>query len=297
VLDSPQISGAFDIGAVAGESSGLILNVHIAGTGYIEGSGDRIGGLVGESNGSIIDSSVGAGIAVAGNYRVGGVVGDLFASTSDIISNVHSQAVVSGGSYVGGFAGSVSGPIANSSAAGDVSGDYWVGGFVGSVNEGELEKIRSSGNVTGNVAVGGIAGQIEEGTVSNCYSVGDVSGASWKGGIAGLAYYDTKLENCYSRGVVTDIEEPYSIAGVVGQVGGLLIEDWGTVVFNSYFNIEANPDSIEHEGAEGKTAAELKLISTYLPEWDITTSSDEIESIWKITDDPDGIDYPYLSWE
>jgi len=139
----------------------------------IAGSGGYVGGLVGESGGSVTQCwSAGA---VSGGWSVGGLVG----SNSGSVTWCYSTGVVTGTQYdVGGLVGFNVGGITDSHATGNITGSWCVGGLVGS---------------NGYCMYGGCS----KGTISDCYSAGEVSGESFVGGLVGANPGARKLTGCF----------------------------------------------------------------------------------------------------
>ncbi|HUT47614.1 MAG TPA: GLUG motif-containing protein, partial [Sedimentisphaerales bacterium] len=95
----------------------------------VNGTGDYVGGLVGQNDGSIA-TSYSTGTVDGHSYfsdEVGGLVGLNYGS----ISMSYSTGMVTGRWNVGGLAGSNSGNITKSYTMGTVSGDFQIGGLVG----------------------------------------------------------------------------------------------------------------------------------------------------------------------
>ena len=119
------------IGGLVGNngSRGLIVWSHS--TGNVSGGNpsSRVGGLVGESYGSIRGSF--ATGSVVGESRTGGLVGANFGGSTVVSS--FATGPVSGGGSIGGLVGynSERSVIIGSYAAGSVSGAYGIGGLVG----------------------------------------------------------------------------------------------------------------------------------------------------------------------
>jgi hypothetical protein len=164
-----------DVGLFAVMTGGQIRNTHLRNA-SITGQ-DNVGGLVGElfdqsqggTRGRIIHSSV-AG-TITGNIAVGGLVGQSEGS----IEQSYATADVSGEAGVGGLVGASYGDITQSYATGDVSGvEVSVGGLVGA-NFGVINQSYASGRVTGD-SVGGFVGyQIGNGVTDSYWNV-DSSG-------------------------------------------------------------------------------------------------------------------------
>ena len=123
------VTGRSSVGGLVGNSLGFISNSSAAGSAF--GTGDKIGGLVGDQQGgSSIRDSYATG-SVSGGYYVGGLVGfQVFRSS---IRDSYATGSVSGDDYVGGFVGFLgfSSSIRDSYATGSVSGDDYVGGLCG----------------------------------------------------------------------------------------------------------------------------------------------------------------------
>jgi hypothetical protein len=131
---------------------------------------------------------VDANITGSGNY-VGGLVGD----NRGTVTQCYSTGTVSGYGYVGGLVGcnDVSGWIATSYSSGSVTGTWTVGGLVG-CNYGDMTLCYSTGTVSGDWPVGGLVGNNgnedelpPNGSVTDCYASGSVSGKDCVGGLVG----------------------------------------------------------------------------------------------------------------
>ncbi len=146
----------------------------------ITGSGDHVGGLVGNNAGTVTRCySTGA---VSGAEAVGGLVGE----NSGTVTRCYSTGMVSGTVWdVGGLVGGNGGTVNQCYSTGMVTATGWdVGGLVGG-NGGTVNQCYSRGLVSGAEAVGGLVGR-NEGSVNRCYSTGMVSGTVWDvGGLVG----------------------------------------------------------------------------------------------------------------
>ncbi len=148
----------------------------------IVGSDSYVGGLAGESLGSITTSSSTG--AVKGRNGVGGLVGGNGGEMSRCYST--SAAASATGWWVGGLVGIHSGSIATSYSAGRVSATNSVGGLVGYGNAGTVTQCYSTSAVTGtSLGVGGLVGYNGATAVTECYSAGAVSGGA-PGGLMGI---------------------------------------------------------------------------------------------------------------
>jgi filamentous hemagglutinin family protein len=241
-----------------GPSPGQIVNSYA--TGNINVSGritvvGAVGGLVGVSDGTIINSN--ASGSVTGNtssdpgigllaWGLGGLVGD---NSGNIIQSSASGTVTgnvpSGDTQilniVGGLVGNNSGTINLSFSTGTVRGggaNAVVGGLVGVNQQRDFFRVGSfkatisdsyaSGNVTGdsNSRVGGLVGS-NSGTIMNSYATGDVSSSGF-GIVGGLTATNTgTIIGSHASG---NVRLDGGVAGgLVGLVGGLVGENLGTI--------------------------------------------------------------------
>jgi hypothetical protein len=132
----------------------------------VNGTGDSIGGLAGESYGRI-----------SGCYCIG---------------------TVTGSGDVGGLVGFNSGGVSNCYAFGAVDGVVYVGGLVG-YNAGTVANSYSTGMVTGDGGVGGLIGDNENaGGVSGCFWDVDASGIGVSAGGSGLTTTAMQILQTYT---------------------------------------------------------------------------------------------------
>ena len=272
------------------------------------------GGLVGENNGSILDSTASAD--VTGNYQAGGLVGT---SRSGSISGSTASGNVSGGRLVGGLVGGFRGSISNSRATGPVSGVQGVGGLVGGMlrtagadNSARIENSVSEGEVHGLTIVGGLVGWASEyGRIINSSSSGDVYGGMSVGGLVGAnlsSINDSRASGSVNGvfnvgGLVGTNNEEHSLTRTSGSINGSSSEGrvtggenvGGLVGFNasdsSILNSNAEGDvaGITYRGdlvgaddggtienSEGTGAVELNDDEDLFNEWEILSSLPEI---------------------
>ena len=190
----------------------------------IAGGDDRVGGLVGDNDGAIVNSYTTG--RVAGGGRVGGLVG----FNSGSVSGIYSSVLVAGsGDRVGGLAGSNSSSIADSYATGNVTGDGGnIGGLVGIIGndgDGSISRSYATGNVAGDGDnVGGLVGY-SGGSISNSHATGNVTGeVSYVGGLVGSS--PGVITASYATGSVTG--ESNSVGGLVGYSGGAITASYAT---------------------------------------------------------------------
>jgi hypothetical protein len=149
------------IGGLVGGCSAAVSNCYA--TGAVQGV-EHVGGLIGQLSGSVTDSyatgSATANIFGAGDWGVGGLVG-----------NMH-----------------YGGSVARCYATGNVTSSNYAGGLVGFIAYDGAESFVSNSYSTGSASgynAGSSIGYLGWGTVTNCYAIGIVSGTNL-GGFAGV---------------------------------------------------------------------------------------------------------------
>ena len=194
-------------------------------------TGNLIGGIAHENNGTIISCSFDGSIT-------GITAGGIACKNDGTITDCYNTGSVSGDSLVGGIAGNNYETITECYNTGSVSSNQDnVGGIAGGSN-GTVESCYNTGNVTGNNGAGGIAGSNMNGAkVADCYNTGSITGNQCVGGIAGSLETNNpewvnEITNCYSAGEVTLQGED---AGYAGGVLGYL--ESGSVE-NCYYDNE-----------------------------------------------------------
>lgn len=221
-LQNVTINGTKYVGAFCGKiSNGELRNCTLSGINHVTGTGDYVGGLVGEATGELNSCSVSKETTVQGRNFVGGIVGESYE-----VTDCKSAATVNGVNNVGGVTGLTKGLLTGCSSSSVVTatGDY-VGGLVGSgvsfdQPRGTINAIKcyTTGSVKGNNYVGGIIGSgIHDGRnnlFKECYSTASVSGNSYVGGIAGA---DCTVQNSYFIGTVTG-KDATTTAGITGHI-------------------------------------------------------------------------------
>ena|GEM_PF-1015450 len=192
----------------------------------IMGSGDDVGGLVGESRGT-----------VTGCYSTG---------------------LVTGHWGVGGLMGENRGVVTQCCSTGEVKGQSYVGGLVGYTYGGRVTGCFSSGAVSGNRCVGGLVGD-NSGVVTSCYGNGEVIGTgegSWA--IGGLVGDNSgSVTHCYSTGPVCGTSG--SVGGLVGWTGPLA----GGVTTACFWDTQTSGQAAS-AGGEGLTTGQMQTARTFL---------------------------------
>ncbi|MHC4756641.1 MAG: GLUG motif-containing protein, partial [Planctomycetota bacterium] len=224
------------------------------------GTGIYVGSLVGRLWDGTVNGCYAQGGSVSGRGRVGGLVGE----EDGAIINSHATCSVSGGGAVGGLVGIDYGTLTNCYATGDVSGNYSVGGLAGHVNI-LITNCYATGSVLGDERVGGLAGYGNK--ITNCYAMGSVSGDKIVGGLVG--YHDAFITNCYSIGRVTGSTD---VGGLVGHNSwrsrGIFNSFWDTQTSGRYNMCGSqDPEGAGCDNTKGKTTAEMKMESTFFGWW------------------------------
>ncbi|MDD4332958.1 MAG: GLUG motif-containing protein [Patescibacteria group bacterium] len=192
-LINENITGYRFVGGLAGTAeSTQITNCHTSGT--ITSTFGEAGGLVALGGGLVAtEQNV---LAISGCYSecavtsagnmVGGLVGDLNGS----IINSYAVGNVNGNDYLGGLVGqlgyAVISTISNSFSTGSVGGQNRIGGLLGYLKQGTISNSYSFGYVSGVSRIGGLAGEAYNGSIINSYAGGEVIGSSYVGGLFGV---------------------------------------------------------------------------------------------------------------
>lgn len=219
--------GSWNCGVLvcSNDSDGIISGVTVVGN--VNGAG----GLVGDNEGIIRDST--AKVAVAGGTIAGGLVG----SNGGTVTHSEATGDVSGtgstagsGGGLGGLVGSNSGTINDSKASGEVTGIASrcgpsghrcnIGGLVG-FNGGPISDSQASGDVSvppdcgGNndCNVGGLVGLNDGYTITGSAASGVVSGHENIGGLVGLQLLG-EIIDCEASG---DVSGKWQVGGLVGE--------------------------------------------------------------------------------
>ena len=162
----------------------------------IDGSGQYVGCLAGQNNGSV------SNCYATGDISVGSRVGGLVGSNCSEISNCYATADISGtGDHVGGLVGANydNGNVSDCYARSTVSGRHYIGGLVGNaLGFSEISNCYSSGAVsgTGN-GIGGLVGQGDSRRVFNSYWDTQTSGQASSDGGEGKTTAQMQTKSTY----------------------------------------------------------------------------------------------------
>lgn len=243
VTGSDQYAGLF--GYI--NSGGKVMNVVLEDVQITsDNSSGSVGGVAGNSWGTIENCSVSGSVSGSGNTGcAGGVVGY---QIGGFLTGCSSSATVNAGNAAGGVAGLTdSGATLTACyATGDVTlvsngtGTYYAGGVVGdNINRSTVIACYAWGSVTGSgsgtIYVGGVTGTNEESTLQACYHAKRaVSGpAGTTGGVTGRNYKffnDPVITACYwgDNGQEEGIGE--NQAGTTGGTEQVTDGDWQNAV-------------------------------------------------------------------
>jgi len=217
--------------------------------GHVVGIRKRIGILVGENRGTLINC-YSSGFVSSEDFGAGGLVG-----------------------YNGGN-------VTHCYSTAEVQSNHYAGGLMGAHFASHLTDCYSTGTVSGNAQVGGLLGY-NYSRVSQCYSSSSVTGHNQVGGLVGWNGSDGSI----SKGL---IENSYSSGPVTGhnQVGGLVGSNSGNII-NSFWDIETSGHTTSAGGA-GKTIAEMQTAATFMEAgwgcnqvWTIDEGKDYPRLLWE----------------
>ena len=184
-LEETDINGMADIGGVAGNNFGTILNCYSAGS--VKGT-ETIGGIAGRNNGKILNCFN------AGNINGTKSVGGVAAYNYSAIKNCGNAGAIEGTEMIGGVAAQNTGIdgneiIANCYNIGAIRGTKQIGGLLAGNLRATMTNCYNAGEIinTGDGYVGGVLGHDIEGTISNCYydkQVCTIEGAIGNGSVS-----------------------------------------------------------------------------------------------------------------
>lgn len=174
-------------GCVDDVPNGEIRNLGLIAPSVDAGTGECVGSLVGQLSGGTIADCYAQGVSIEGSgTKVGGLVG----CNSGLLLNCYSTGSVSGSWRIGGLVGGndgASGIITTCYSTASASGaGTEVGGLAGYCDNGTITNCYSNGDVSGTTDIGGLVGDNYRASVTNCYATGSVAGSgSNVGGLVG----------------------------------------------------------------------------------------------------------------
>lgn len=181
-LEEVNILGMTYTGGIAGRMEGTIEHSYV--TGSVEGRSGLTGGLAGSTGiHSIVTKSFSSAAVSGADNKIGGLIG----SSEGMISDSYAAGSVSGQSSVGGLAGiNDGGEIYRSYAEGDVHASQGqAGGLLGFNFGAMVSNTYATGSVSGSYAIGGLVGMTDYGYIGQSYAAGNVTSSSSSGGLIG----------------------------------------------------------------------------------------------------------------
>lgn len=246
VVNSAAVSGNSNVGGIVGSATNSAIKDAIN-TGTINGSGDNVGGLIGNLQDSkfieatditeevekgLIGNSYNLGDVSGKGHNVGGLVGHAYDATiGDGTNLVYNRLDVTGAYNVGGIVGNMeaNSTVKNAENSGTVLASGHYGGEYTFHTDYTKDNYSAGGSktVSVNVAnVGGIAGTSSDSTITDVLNTGDVSSSKVKeqeyyaagnvGGIVGSAV-DTNITNATNR--ENEVRGAHNVGGVAGYFG------------------------------------------------------------------------------
>lgn len=246
VVNSAAVSGDSNVGGIVGSATNSAIKDAIN-TGTINGSGDNVGGLIGNLQDSkfieatdtteevekgLIGNSYNLGDVSGKGHNVGGLVGHAYDATiGDGTNLVYNRLDVTGAYNVGGIVGNMeaNSTVKNAENSGTVLASGHYGGEYTFHTDYTKDNYSAGGSktVSVNVAnVGGIAGTSSSSTITDVLNTGDVSSSKVKeqeyyaagnvGGIVGSAV-DTNITNATNR--ENEVRGAHNVGGVAGYFG------------------------------------------------------------------------------
>ena len=286
IISGMQVSGDWRLGLFGFlGKGGQVRNTGLEG-GSVNGTGDRIGGLVGENNEGSVSNCYSICSVIGSGADIGGLVGMNRGNVLDCYSSGYTNGT---GTDVGGLVGYNDTIVSNCYSSGDVSGESHVGGLVGRNYTGSVLNCYSTGKTSGNDYVGGLVGN-NSSVLSNCYSTGETNGNEYVGGLVGYNY--ASLTNCYSTGDVNGLDD---VGGLVGRnSGGMLNCFWDTETQSHGVTDRLGSSSGTVTNVAGLSSTQMQAESTFTSGgWDfVGESANGTSENWQM---PSGGGYPVLS--
>ena len=316
---SVNITGKKDVGGLVAENYGLIENCYI--TGLVTGD-NNVGGMTAFNGGTITNSNANVSVTGSGDF-IGGLVGQMpYTNMHGNVNNCFAEGDVIGSNYVGGLVGQIRGYQGGDAfqycySTGTVTGNQCVGGLAGIIVTGEraISRCYSTSSVNGVDNVGGLIGKNET-SLSYCGASGPVTGTGNNvGGLTGSNVRDIK--DCYASGSVIGsdnvgglsgsheyglIQDCYSISHVegTGENTGSLIGSCNREPVGCYWNTETSGISEgignidpDPAGVIASSTYDMHNYDTFIAaSWDFSHYYDGDVAAWYMPDN----DYPRLAW-
>ena len=276
----------------------------------------EVGGLVGLSANSLIDSCSTSGSVTCGSGGyAGGLVGFDDSSSVNGCSSADTVNDLSG-QDVGGLVGTseLGSTFTNCHTTGNVTANSIAGGLIGyNTPRSAINACYATGNVTLNSSgesAGGLVGyNFQDCPISKSYSTGIVTGGQYDtGGLIGYNYTKCTITDCYSTGSVTAPSGSYEVGGLIGYnyssvnycysigavtvtggnyVGGLIGFNTSSTVTGGLWDTGTSGQSTSAAGVPESDSA-MKVESTF------TSAGWDFASTWAISGAVNG-GFPYLA--
>ena len=242
VVNSAAVSGNSNVGGIVGSADSSVIKDAIN-TGTINGSGDNVGGLIGnlqkskfieatdtteEVEKGLIGNSYNLGDVSGKGHNVGGLVGHAYDATiGDGTNLVYNRLDVTGAYNVGGIVGNMeaNSTVKNAENSGTVLASGHYGGEYTFHTDYTKDNYSAGGSktVSVNVAnVGGIAGTSSSSTITDVLNTGDVSSSKVKeqeyyaaGNVGGVAGY-------FGNSSDSDTSKDYTVTNGINDGGDIM---------------------------------------------------------------------------
>lgn len=261
--------GLFGITSQATLENMVMENVDVYGL-------NRSGGIVGQTEHTIITACHVQGIISSHGSGAGGIAG--LANLETVITESVFNGNLSGFNHVGGIAGTLNASnsiISGCHASGEASGNNHIGGIAGWVASLALvDQSFSTINISGTGRLGGLAGYVSNSSIHNSYATGTMTGGYQVGGAIGCA-------------VNSNVSESYSTGGVVGysDLGGFIGYSEDNDFYNVFWSVETSGMS---------TCPEAIGLNLEQMTQQVSFSDFDFASIWGIAEEES---FPYLKWQ
>jgi hypothetical protein len=297
VTISGQVAGKSEVGGALGYGKAGSITRSVSADATVVGSGDNIGGLMGQGENAQISASSASGRVSSAIGKAGGLLGSFTSTESINLSDISASGDVTGITQVGGLIGEATGLVTftRCHARGKVepnktTGSMTGGGLLGVFGGTQIEKCFASGNVNPTgvsldstlSGFGGLIGRMDSGQILNSYATGTVKGVSLGGPAGALVglMINGEINKCLSTGSITNSSHK---GGVTGRyMAGLFVDTYWdrstTGMANTY-----QGSGGEASGTHAKSTSESQQQAAY-SNWDFV-------NVWQINE---GAGYPTL---